>query len=283
MDRCIIKANAKINLSLDVTGKRSDGYHSVRMIMQAIDLHDTVTVSLSGKGISIESDSRMIPLDGRNLACKAAELFLREFGIDCGVKIRIAKKIPIAAGLAGGSTDAAAVLSGLNRLLAAGLDTKRLCELGSRLGADVPFCISGGTMLAEGIGDVLTRLPGFSGVNLIIVRPRINVSTQWVYGNFKPDVTAGHPDTGLLLKAVESRDIKALAANMVNVLETVTINEFAEIGQIKNKLVELGSVGSLMSGSGPSVFGIFLDRHSAKKAWNLLDRKGFDCFLAQTL
>ncbi len=278
MDSLTIRANAKINLSLDVTGRRPDGYHDVRMIMQSVSLHDLITVSVGGgsKGIKIESNDRRMPLDNRNLAYKAAELFKTETGLDFGVNIRIVKRIPIAAGLGGGSADAAAVLIALDRLCGTKIGKKGLCDMGKKLGADVPFCIMGGTMLAEGIGDVLTPLPGIPGIDIIIARPRIRVSTAWVYQNLQLDAVGKRPDTGLLLEAIMAGDIGLLARNMVNVLESVTVSRYEVIGQIKESFIRLGAAGSLMSGSGPSVFAVFTDATAAEYAWKKLEKSRTD-------
>jgi 4-diphosphocytidyl-2-C-methyl-D-erythritol kinase len=283
MNSIELTANAKINLSLDIIGKRSDGYHNVKMIMQAIKLQDTVFLETSNNDIQIECNSCWVPSNNENIAFKAAELLKTNYNIKKGVKIRIIKNIPVAAGLAGGSADAAAVLRGMNNLFNLGISEEHLMELGKNIGADVPYCIMGGTMLAEGIGEILTPVRPLSGVNIILIKPKIGVSTAWVYKNLNLDKINVRPDTGLLLNAIETRDLDKLGRNMVNVLETVTIEKFSIINEAKKKLVELGAIGSMMSGSGPSVFGIFRDRISAEQAYNAVKSKKWECFLTETI
>jgi len=275
MNSMELKARAKINLSLDVLGKRADGYHEVRMLMQTVELHDTVYLEEAGKGIiDVECDCQGIPAGRGNIAYKAAELFIAKYGIGSGVRIRIEKRIPAAAGLAGGSADAAAVLKGMNGMFSLGLGQDSLMELGLSLGADVPYCIMGGTALAEGLGEILTQLGSMAGMDIVLVKPDIDVSTAWVYGNFDPDAVVSRPDTDALLKAVGEGRADALAANMANVLETVTAKKYGIIGEIKGRLMELGAMGSAMTGSGPAVFGIFPDRESAMRAYTALKREG---------
>ena len=280
-----IAAHAKINLSLDVLGKRADGYHDLKMIMQTVELHDSICLETAPAGISIECSDKWVPCDGRNTASKAAGLLLEQCGIKSGVRIKIKKRIPVAAGLAGGSTDAAAVLRGLNDLFKLGLGRQELLKLGKQVGADVPYCISGGTKLAEGIGERLTELPDFSGVHIVLVKPRIGVSTAWVYGNLNlSDVSEGdRPETDLLVQALGRRDIGAVAGQMKNVLEKVTIPKYSIVQEAKDKLLELGALGSMMSGSGPSGFGIFSGSNTAAAAYEQLarDRK-WKCFLTRT-
>lgn len=278
-----IDANAKINLSLDVLRKREDGYHELRMIMQSVELHDTVVLEAGGEGIAVECDSRWVPNSRDNIACKAAALIMEKYGIKSGLKIRIIKRIPVAAGMAGGSADAAAVLKGLNSMFSIGLDMPGLMALGRKIGADVPYCIAGGTMLAEGIGELLTPLPPFKGVDLVILKPKIGVSTAWVYQNLDLGKPPDRPDTGLLTAAVGNGDIRTVAANMKNVLESVTIPRYGVVDEAKKRLVELGALGSMMSGSGPSVFGIFEDRDRAAAAARAASGdKRWDCCATYT-
>jgi len=285
MNRIVKKAYAKINLSLDVLRKREDGYHELKMIMQTIDLHDTVTVEKAEEGIILECDSRLVPNDSRNIAWKAACAMMEAYGIKGGVRINIVKRIPVAAGLAGGSSDAAAVLRGMNDLFRIGAGADELRKIGRKLGADVPYCVSGGTKLAEGIGDKLTDLPGFSGVDIVLVKPPIEVSTAWVYGNL--DISRigdlDRPDTDKITAAIGRRDVKTVAGEMKNVLETVTIKEYESVQLAKEKLREAGALGSLMSGSGPTVFGIFPDEKKAMAAYGkLAGDKNLQCFYAKT-
>ena len=280
-----IEAYAKINLSLDVLRKREDGYHDLRMIMQTVALHDTVKLEAAAKGIRLECNSKWVPCDGANIAWKAADLLINQYNIKSGVKIVITKRIPVAAGLAGGSADAAAVLRGMNDLFSLGLDPAELRSLGKQLGADVPYCIGGGTKLAEGIGEKLTDVPDFSGVDIVLVKPKIGVSTAWVYGNLVLSDIADHdrPDIDLISEALAQRDIKRVAGNMKNVLEQVTIPRYSIVQEAKHKLLELGASGSMMSGSGPTVFGIFSEGSTAVEAYNRLakDRR-WQCFCTKT-
>jgi 4-diphosphocytidyl-2-C-methyl-D-erythritol kinase len=277
-----LEAPAKINLSLDVLRKREDGYHELKMIMQEIKLHDIVTLELTASGIHVECDSRWVPSDSENIAYKASSLIFNKYGIKSGLKIKIKKRIPVAAGLAGGSADAAAVLKGINVMFSLGLAAGELMELGKQIGADVPYCVMGGTMLAEGIGEILTELESFKDVNIVLIKPKIGVSTAWVYKNLNLDLISARPDTNLLIKAISCKDIKAVSGNMKNVLETVTIPKYQIVAQAKNRLMELGALGSMMSGSGPSVFGIFPDRETAQKACGEAKDNKWDCILTWT-
>lgn len=281
-----IPAHAKINLSLDVLGKRPDGYHELKMIMQTVELHDTVRLSTTEqKGITLECGSRFVPEDSTNTAWKAAALMMDRYRANSGVRISIVKRIPVAAGMAGGSADAAAVLRGLNELLSLGLDFDALRELGKLVGADVPYCVEGGTRLAEGIGERLTVLADFNGVDILLVKPNIGVSTAWVYGNLRADEIRDEerPDTDMLISAVYAHDAATVAGNMKNVLERVTIPRHGIIREAKAQLLELGAMGSMMSGSGPTVFGIFPDTASAAGALRKLsaDRR-WSCLQTRT-
>lgn len=283
MNRIDMKARAKINLSLDVLSKRPDGYHEVRMVMQTLELHDEVSVEKIPQGIQIECNSPWVPKDETNIAYKAAQLMMDQFSIRNGVKIAIKKNIPVAAGLAGGSADAASVMRAVNELFQLGLKSDELMKLGRQIGADVPYCIRGGTMLAEGIGEVLTELPPFSGVDIVLIKPKIGVSTAWVYKNLDLARIIKRPDTQAIINAIGNKNRTAVSHSMENVLETVTTKKFAVINEIKNTLLELGALGSMMSGSGPTVFGIFEDRQSAERAYNEIKCDRWDCFLTQTL
>jgi len=283
MESISLNAYAKINLSIDIIGKRPDGYHDVKMIMQTIALHDKVTLEVRDGGIEIECDKSWIPTGADNIAYKAASLLMKEYNIQKGVCIKIAKNIPVAAGLAGGSTDAAAVLKGMNKLFSLNLGENELMAVGKQVGADVPFCIKGGTMLAEGIGEVLTELDSFSKVDIVLVKPEIGVSTAWVYKNLDLGKISIRPDIPLLIKAISNKDRICVAQNMKNVLESVTIEKHEVIKEIKQELMRLGALGSMMSGSGPSVFGIFEDRAKAEYAYEKLKNNKWDCFLTETL
>lgn len=278
-----INAKAKINLSLDVTDKRPDGYHNVKMIMQTIDLHDKVVIEEIPSGMEIACNSPYVPSNCENIAYKAAALIADKYTVKSGIRITIDKRIPVAAGLAGGSSNAAAVLRGMNTLFSLGIDQTELMELGKQIGADVPYCIKGGTSLAEGIGEILTELPCLSGVDIVLVKPRVGVSTPWVYRNLDLSKVSSRPDTDLLIKAVAEKDVESIAGNMKNVLETVTIPRYKIIDIIKMRLLELGALGSMMSGSGPSVFGIFGDRRTAERAYRSINKSRWECFLTKTV
>jgi 4-diphosphocytidyl-2-C-methyl-D-erythritol kinase len=283
MDYITLNANAKINLSLDVLRKREDGYHEVRMIMQTIDLHDEVIVESIENGIEVSCNKHWVPSGNKNIAYKAAELIIEEYGIQKGVRIKIIKNIPVAAGLAGGSSDAAAVLKGINRLFSLGISENDLMLLGKKIGADVPFCIKGGTALAEGIGDKLTSLNPLRGISIILVKPKIFVSTAWVYNNLDLKRITSKPDTETLINAVEEGNISNVVKNMRNVLESVTVKKHSVIKDIKDSLIRYGALGSMMSGSGPTVFGIFEDKAYAKNAYDLIKCGKWECYLADTL
>ncbi len=281
-DSIELKAKAKINLSLDVLRKRPDGYHDLKMIMQTIELHDVVRIETVPSGIEIKCDSRWVPSDSSNIAYKAAALILDRAGIDQGLRININKRIPVAAGLAGGSSDAAAVFKGINQLLSLGFGEDELMQMGKQIGADIPYCIRGGTALAEGIGEILTDLVPFKGVNIVLIKPKIGVSTAWVYKNLDIGRVQERPDTEMLIEAIGKGKTDVVAANMKNVLETVTVPKYVIIKEIKDKLVKLGAAGSMMSGSGPSVFGIFRDKQSASSAYAKIKDKRWECYLTET-
>ncbi|WP_427337779.1 4-(cytidine 5'-diphospho)-2-C-methyl-D-erythritol kinase [Caloranaerobacter sp. DY30410] len=257
MRKIEVEAHAKINLSLDVLRRREDGYHEVRMIMQQISLKDIIQIEEYSGNVIIETNERMLPTDSTNLAYRAWDILSKRFNINRGVKIKIEKNIPIAAGLAGGSADAAAVLKGLNELWNLNLKEKDLMDIGLEIGADVPYCIMGGTALAEGIGEKLTRLKSFKNKLVLIAKPSIQVSTAYVYKNLKIEDIKEHPDIDNLIKNIELDNVNFVAKNMINVLETVTINKYPIIQKIKEHMMRFNALGSLMSGSGPTVFGIF--------------------------
>lgn len=260
-----VRGNAKINLTLDVLHKRTDGYHEVEMIMQAIELADTLSFAERPTGeISIVANIAHLPCDHRNLAYKAAMLIKETYSIDQGVHIILEKKIPMSAGLAGGSTDAAAVLIGLNRLWNLGLSLQELESLGARLGSDVPFCLRGGTMLATGRGEILHPLAPMPPCYVVLAKPRMGVSTAWVYGKYKDKAESRHPDTIGVKLALEKGDVLGVAKRLSNVLETVTIPEYPQIGKLKESMREYGAMASLMSGSGPTVFGLVENKKQAE-------------------
>ena len=266
MEELTISMPAKINISIDIKNKLASGYHSVEMIMQTIDLFDVITVEKTQSGIYIECDNPLLPCDQRNIAFKAAELFFEKCPLKGGARINLKKNIPIAAGLGGGSSDAAGVLKALNKLYNNCLDDIELTELSGQLGADVAFFLSGGTQYAEGIGDELTQLTDLEGVHILLVNPGFPVSTKWVYNNLDLNNLGERPNIPALIKAIERMDINYIARNMKNVLESVTLKAYSELKDIMNNLIGLGALGSLMSGSGPTIFGIFPDGDTAKVA-----------------
>jgi len=266
-DTVTLKALAKINLGLDVLGRRDNGYHDVRMVMQTIYLYDNVTMEKTEEaGIQLECNLFYLPVDETNIAYKAAKLLMDEFDIKEGVRIVLDKHIPVAAGLAGGSANAAAVLVGMNRLFSLGLSGQELMERGVSLGADVPYCVMRGTVLAEGIGEILTPLPPLPKCYVLIAKPGISVSTKTVYEKLDSQEITEHPDIDGILEGLDKQDIHKVAASMGNVLETVTIGDYPIIEEIKHVMKEEGALNAMMSGSGPTVFGIFDDKSKARQA-----------------
>lgn len=267
MKTTFLKAYAKINLGLDVLRKREDGYHEVRMIMQTIDLYDKLTLKVIPEDtIRLKTNLAFIPCNENNLVYKAIRLMKDEFNIKEGIYADLEKHIPVAAGLAGGSTDCAAALKGMNQLFNLNLSLQQLMDLGVRLGADVPYCIMGGTALSEGIGEILTPLPPMPDCHVLVVKPSMHVSTKFVYENLKANELPYHPDIDGMLEAIKNSDLSGVASRMENVLETVTIPEYPVIQEIKDIMKEQGAIGSLMSGSGPTIFGLFTDVKKAEKA-----------------
>ena len=266
-----LKALAKINLGLDVVRRREDGYHEVRMIMQTIQLYDRLDIKRTQEpGIQIQTNLSFLPVNENNLIYKAAKLLMDEFSITDGVSVKLDKRIPVAAGMAGGSTDAAAMLIGVNRLFPLGLTKRQLMERGVQIGADVPYCIMRGTALAEGIGEALSPLPPMVKCPVLIAKPSISVSTKFVYQNLKLDDTTIHPDIDRLIDDIKAKNLHDIAAHMGNVLETVTIPNYPVIDEIKKHMLSNGAVGAMMSGSGPTVFGLFDDEDTAKKAYKAM-------------
>lgn len=279
MEQIKLKARAKINLTLDVIGKRPDGYHEVAMVMQTIDLYDRITLTAVDGDIEVSANNPEIPLGPANLVYKAAEL-LRPGGFSGGVHIHIEKNIPMAAGLAGGSTDAAAVLQGLNRLWRLNRSIEDLLELGSRIGSDVPFCILGGTALAAGRGEKLTPLKAAPAMWLVLAKPPVGVSTKEVYGRFEPELVDRRPDNEAMIGALVAGDTHAVTENLVNVLESVTLRLYPEVAALKESMIRAGAQAALMSGSGPTVFGLVPDRIIAEQVAERLKQEfpaGFVC------
>lgn len=269
-----LKALAKINLGLDVLGRRENGYHDVRMVMQSVYLYDNVRLEAREEpGIELSSNLYYLPDDSGNIAYKAAQMMIEEFHLEGGVRITLDKHIPVAAGMAGGSSNAAAVLFGMNRLFGLELTRQELMERGVQLGADVPYCILRGTVLAEGIGEKLTVLPSIPKCAVLIAKPPVSVSTRVVYEALDSKEIVKHPDIDGLIRALEEGSLKHAAACMGNVLEDVTILKYPVIREIKQEMMEAGALNAVMSGSGPTVFGLFENKIKARNAQERIRRK----------
>lgn len=278
------KARAKINLTLDVLYKRPDGYHEVEMIMQTVDLSDHVTFEEREQDhISITCTVPYIPVDNRNLVYKAVDLMKTRFGIRKGIHIHLEKNIPVAAGLAGGSSDAAAALRGVNRLWNLGLTMDELAELGGEIGSDVPFCVYGGTAIARGRGERIERLPEPSPMWVVLVKPPIAVSTADVYRNLSVSDIREHPDTALMVQALAGGDLEKIAKQLGNVLETVTFKMHPEVERLKWQMMKFGALGALMSGSGPTVFAIADRETRAQRIYNGLRGFSKEVYLTRIL
>lgn len=262
-----LRALAKINLGLDVLRKREDGYHEVRMVMQTIRMYDQLDITRNIQpGIHIKTNLPYLPVNENNLVFKAAKLLMDEFQIQEGLSIQLKKVIPVSAGMAGGSSDAAAALVGVNKIFALGLSRKELMERGRQIGADVPYCVMRGTALAEGIGEILTPLPPVPQGYVLVGKPSVNVSTKFVYGRLDAANLKEHPDIDGMVAALGQKDLRQVADKLGNVLETVTVPEYPVIDEIKKSMVRWGALNALMSGSGPTVFGLFDDREKAEYA-----------------
>ncbi|WP_053832374.1 4-(cytidine 5'-diphospho)-2-C-methyl-D-erythritol kinase [Paraclostridium bifermentans] len=284
MNSIDLKSRAKVNLSIDVLGKREDGYHLVEMIMQTIDLYDKLKITeIEENSILIKSNSLDIPLNEDNIMYKAVNLLKNQFNIEKGIEISIEKNIPVAAGMAGGSSNAAAVLVGLNKLWNLGLSENELKDIGLKLGADVPFCITGGSALAEGIGEKLTNIKGLpEDLNILVCKPNIFVSTKEVYQSLNMDKVKRRPQNKELIDALQKEDVKFISENMVNVLEEVTSLKYSEIRQIEDIMIKNKALGSMMSGSGPTVFGLFDNKDCAIKAKEDLQAKYNQVYLVKS-
>ena len=278
-----IKAYGKVNISLDVVGKREDGYHLLSMIMQNIDLYDEIEVEKQECGIILECNKSYVPVDNRNLAYKAAEIFKERYDIVDGVKINIEKNIPVSAGLAGGSTDAAAVLKVMNELFNVNATETELMELGLRLGADIPYCIHGGTALCEGIGEIITPIKPFRDKIVVLVKPAFGVSTKEVYKNFNLEKVKQHPKTAEIINAIENDNLNFVASNMKNLLENVTLRKHKILIKIKEEMNACGAINSMMSGSGPTVFAFFDDMLKAQRCFEKMKKKYSDVFITRTI
>lgn len=284
------KSYAKINLSLDVINKREDGYHNLKMIMHSVALCDDIDITINESGkITVSTNLRYLPNNKKNHAYRAAELFFAETGItNPGIHINIFKRIPVSAGLGGGSSNAAAVLKGLNKIFKAGLTTAHLAKTGLRIGADVPYCIYGGTMLAEGIGEILTPLPALPKAPVVLAKPGINISTPKVFSEIAADKIKLHPDTDGMISALNDADINGVCKRMYNVLEPAAKTVMAKSGmahaieELKEIFSKHGAAGTLMSGSGPTVFAVFDDPKKAKSAYYEARTITKDAFLTST-
>lgn len=279
LENLTLSVCGKINLTLDVHYKRPDGYHEVEMIMQTISLKDEISLKLIPRPvIELTSNCHKLPLDESNLAYKAAKLMIEKYKLDAGIAININKKIPIAAGLAGGSADAAAVIVGINEMFQLNRPQEELMALGKDIGADVPFCIVGKTALAKGIGEKILPLKHLSGFGLLLVKPPYFVSTKEVYSRLDVKAIQERPDTMAMIEYINAQDIGKIAAGLCNVLEEVTFKLYPELDFIKKHLVSKGALGSLMSGSGPTVFGIFENIREAKNAAEKIDLAGNEIY-----
>jgi 4-diphosphocytidyl-2-C-methyl-D-erythritol kinase len=282
MNTIEIKARAKINFSIDVVGKRENGYHDVKMVMQSLELHDVLQIEKIASGIELECSASYVPKDQTNIAYNAAALFIERYDIKEGIRIVIEKNIPVSAGLAGGSTDAAAVLRGMNIIFGVNADLEELCELGLKCGADVPYCIKGGTSLAEGLGEVLTPIAPLKKTHIVLIKPDFGVSTKWVYESLILEKIVVRPNTELIINSIKSGDVESLGRNMINVLENITCEKYPVISEIKKELMINGAVGSIMSGSGSAVFGVFENYEKAKNAAKNLQKEDREVFLTET-
>lgn len=271
-----LKAYAKVNLALDVLRRREDGYHDVKMVMQNLDIYDELTFSIVGDGdsITIETNKEGIPTDERNLIHKAIRLMFEEFSVSADIHVKLVKNIPVEAGMAGGSTDCAAALKAINELFLLGADEKKLMELGVKLGADVPYCVMGRTALSEGIGEILTPVAPMPECVVLVAKPPAGISTGLIYKSMKLDELESRPDIDGMLEALTAKDIYGVAIRMENVMETVTTVLCPDIEAIKKEMKIAGAINAIMSGSGPTVFGIFEDEAKAAKAYKEIEAKG---------
>lgn len=279
MNTIEMEGNAKINLTLDILGTRDDGFHEVAMVMQEVSLSDTLQLTKTDSEISLtieQISGGVLEADSTNLCWRAAQLIKDECGVKGGVKLHLVKRIPIAAGLAGGSTDAAAVLKGMNKLYDLNLSEEKLCELGARLGSDIPFCIMGGTMLSTGRGEILERLPDYPETWLVLAKPPIGVSTAWAYKTYDNGYEGTHPDNAAMIAAIKQGDSIAAGKLICNVLEQVTMTAHEEISEYKRLMKENGAFATMMSGSGPTVFGLCQDKETAEKLANAMKSAGID-------
>lgn len=281
-----VQAFAKLNISLDVVSKMANGYHEMAMVMESVSLCDDVTIRVAkGSGdVSVSTNRKYLPIGNNNSAGKAAELFMSAAGITgWNVDIKLFKRIPVCAGMAGGSTDAAAVLRGLNELFGTGLDRKALEQMGEKLGSDVPYCVMGGTVLARGRGELLTDLPDMPHCHIVICKPSFPVSTPELFSRIKCDKIRRRPDTEGIIRALHDRDLTGIGRRAFNVFESVLGQGIDEVYHIKGAMLDYGAIGSSMSGTGPTVFGLFADEKDAKRAFDALKDDYRECYLSENI
>lgn len=281
--RAIVKSYAKINLTLDVLGRMENGYHEIESIMQTINLFDLIIVDRTERGIQIHTNLKFLPVNEKNIAYKAAALFFKRCRIRGGVKILIHKNIPVAAGLAGGSGNGAAVLAALNVLYNTFLPEEELLEMASELGADIPYCLTGGTMLAKGIGEKLSPMPALKKSIVLLAKPPINISTKTIYEYMDRVEITKRPDTEKMKQALANGDLPGVSENLCNVMEFATIHSAPVIRGIKEKMMMNGALGAVMSGSGPTVFGFFDDYKKAKISHDSFSKLYKEVYLTYTL
>lgn len=276
MDKIVLKAYGKINLGLDVLRKRPDGYHDLEMIMQMVDVYDDIIITKTSQEgqIHVSTDTMVLSNERGNLAYMAAKTLFDEFGITQGIKIHINKRIPIAGGMAGGSSDCAATMKGINEMFSLNLSLEQLMERGVKLGADVPYCLMGGTAIARGIGERLTALPTPPECYVMIAKPPVSVSTAYVYGHIRPEEIVQRPDTEGIIQAIQSGDLYRLASLVYNVMEDVTVPEYPVIQDVKDIMLKGGALNAIMSGSGPTVFGLYDDKDKAEAVIAALKESG---------
>ena len=284
-----INANAKINLTLDILGSREDGYHEVELILQTIELADKLELAKIDSGIKFELNTEeilngeLLPTDEKNLAYHAAKLMIKKFNLSDGVFIRLTKKIPIEAGLAGGSTDAAAVIRGMNKLFNLRLSSDEMCKIGAEIGSDVPFCIIGGTCLAYGRGEKLKRLADLPSMPMILIKPRGSISTAWAYKTYDSEKNNEHPDNNAMCEAINFSDTDAVCQLMFNVMEKVAIKKYPAIAQYKKQMLDNGAIAAMMSGSGTAIFGITKTQEDAVKIADTFKDSGIQIFVTKTV
>lgn len=279
----LVKAYGKINISLDIVGKREDGYHLLKMIMQNVDLYDSISFERCIKGINISCNKPYIPVDEKNLMYKAAKLFIDNYNISEGINIYLKKNIPVAAGMAGGSTDAAAVFKALREVFKIDASDNELMELGLKIGADIPYCIVGGTALCEGVGEIITPLKPFKNHILVLVKPNFGVSTKEVYKSLDISKIYKHPDTEELIKAMEEEKLQDVCNGMKNLLENVTLRKYPVLKRIKDDMVKMGAMGAMMSGSGPTIFAFFEDMLKAQRCYDKFKTQYKEVYITRTI